>query len=245
MAKALDPMEASTSGRSHLDHQQPLVLSVGRMGSHYWSWVNKPVAGQPRFFGPDWMESCSKTEWWVVPALWLPVYTGFTWVAAQQLAGNEVVSLQLVGVVLWQLLEYLIHRFVFHARSNSYWGITLHFLFHGCHHKFPMDAQRLVFPPVPAAPIVVAIYTSLRLLLPAAVATGLMSGVLLGYVLYDCLHYAIHHAVALPGPLLRELRVRHNHHHYHDHHHTYGISSVFWDALFGTRAQLTFGKAAR
>ena len=65
-----------------------------------------------------------------------------------------------------------------------------------------------------------------------------MSGVLAGYVAYDCLHYAMHHAPrgALPGPLLRELRARHAHHHYHDAATGYGISSLLFDALLGTRA---------
>ncbi len=143
-----------------------------------------------------------------------------------------------------QALEYSIHRFLFHARSTSYWGITLHFLFHGCHHKFPMDAERLVFPPVPAVPIVAAVYGTLRLLLLPLTALGVMAGVLLGYVAYDCLHYGIHHnGPRLAGwPLLRELCVRHNHHHYKDHDAGYGISSVAFDVLLRTSAVLAGGR---
>lgn len=38
---------------------------------------------------------------------------------------------------LWSLLEYLIHRFVFHMKppASNYYLITLHFLLHGQHHK--------------------------------------------------------------------------------------------------------------
>jgi dihydroceramide fatty acyl 2-hydroxylase len=221
-----------------LNMKQPLVFAVGDLGEGYWTWVNKPEPGQPRFFGPNWMEYCSKTVWWIVPLIWVPVYMlmSIAAMSQQQMAVAELASLQLVGIVLWQLLEYTIHRFLFHAKLSSYWGITIHFLFHGCHHKFPMDAERLVFPPVPATPIVCLIYGMLRVLLPQDQALGLMSGILLGYVLYDCLHYAIHHGWRLPGPLV-ELRIRHNHHHYHDHHNGYGISSVAFDVLFGTRAQ--------
>eukprot|EP00793_Prasinoderma_coloniale_P007069 PRCOL_00006921-RA len=55
------------------------------------------------------------------------------------------------ALVLWPLLEYAVHRFVFHARTCSWAGNTMHFLLHGCHHKHPMDPLRLVFPPAAAA----------------------------------------------------------------------------------------------
>lgn len=41
-------------------------------------------------------------------------------------------------------LEYMLHRFLFHSVPSSYWGITAHFLLHGCHHKLPADHGRLV-----------------------------------------------------------------------------------------------------
>ena len=39
------------------------------------------------------------------------------------------------------------------------------FLFHGCHHKYPLDATRLVFPPLPAAAVAAGIVAVLRLFL--------------------------------------------------------------------------------
>lgn len=49
--------------------------------------------------------------------------------------------------------------------AEGYWGITVHFLFHGCHHKYPLDATRLVFPPVPAAAVAGGISAVLQLLM--------------------------------------------------------------------------------
>ncbi|CAI8603650.1 unnamed protein product [Vicia faba] len=57
----------------------------------------------------------------------------------------------LLGIFVWTLAEYLLHRFLFHVQTKSYWGNTLHYLLHGCHHKHPMDSLRLVFPPAAAA----------------------------------------------------------------------------------------------
>jgi sterol desaturase/sphingolipid hydroxylase (fatty acid hydroxylase superfamily) len=220
------------------DLRQPLVLAVGRMGPAYWQWVHKPVAGRARFFASDALEHLTRCPWWVVPLVWLPAAALLAARAVRwlRLPPAQLAALQLQGVLLWQALEYAIHRFLFHAQVDSYWGITAHFLLHGNHHKFPKDAHRLVFPPLPAAAIAAAIYGALRLLLAPPAASALMSGVLLGYVGYDCLHYGMHHAAWLPGGVLQELKVRHAHHHYQQSDTGYGISSVLFDALLGTRA---------
>lgn len=235
------PAAAASDAVAEFAPGTPLVFAVGSLGpSGYWQWVHRPSPGQPRFFASDLAERLTKVDWWVVPLLWLPLWAAAS-AASLALLGTppaELVPLQLVGLVLWQALEYTIHRWVFHAALKSYWGITFHFLFHGCHHKFPMDAQRLVFPPVPAAAIAGGIFCGLRLVCSLGAAAALMEGVILGYVFYDCLHYAIHHGWRLPGPLLQELRVRHSHHHYHDHDHSFGISSVFFDVLLRTSARL-------
>ena len=73
------------------------------------------------------------------------------------------VALLLCGCLAWQALEYSVHRLAFHAPVRSYWAITVHFMFHGCHHKFPSDPDRLVFPPLPAAAIASGIWGALRL----------------------------------------------------------------------------------
>lgn len=46
-------------------------------------------------------------------------------------------GLFVLGMLFWSLVEYLIHRFLFHMKppSKSYYLITLHFIMHGQHHK--------------------------------------------------------------------------------------------------------------
>lgn len=219
-----------------LNSKEPLVFKVGHLGAHYWTWVNQVEVGQPRFFRSELAERCSKVVWWVVPLLWLPVasYSAFQARSTYGVEAGAMAALLAAGVVAWQLLEYLIHRFVFHAASDQYWGITLHFLFHGCHHKFPMDRERLVFPPVPAAPVVCLVHWACGRLLQQGPAQALFAGVIFGYVFYDCMHYGIHHGARLPGGALRGLKRRHLHHHFHDHDSGYGISSVLFDVLLGT-----------
>ncbi|XP_009323642.1 PREDICTED: fatty acid 2-hydroxylase [Pygoscelis adeliae] len=89
----------------------------------------------------------------------------------------------LLGMFLWSLLEYLIHRFVFHMKppASNYYLITLHFLLHGQHHKSPFDSSRLVFPPVPASLVIGFFYGVLQLLLPEVLGLSVFVGGLCGF----------------------------------------------------------------
>lgn len=104
---------------------------------------------------------------WVVPCIWVPITLALLARALSTWSDQPAAacSLILAGLILWQLIEYCLHRFIFHAEPTEYWGITFHFLFHGCHHKYPTDAMRLVFPPLPAGAIAGGIWGSLRIAL--------------------------------------------------------------------------------
>jgi dihydroceramide fatty acyl 2-hydroxylase len=65
------------------------------------------------------------------------------------------------------------------------------------------------------------------------VGIGMLSGGLLGYVYYDMTHYFLHHDQPSWVPL-QQLKRHHMRHHYQDHHRGYGITSTFWDRIFGT-----------
>ena len=45
-------------------------------------------------------------------------------------------------------------------------GMQVHFTLHGCHHKFPMDKGRLVFPPLPAAACAAGLLAAAKAMLP-------------------------------------------------------------------------------
>ncbi|KDD76042.1 Tic22-like family protein [Helicosporidium sp. ATCC 50920] len=138
------------------------------------------------------------------------------------------------GTFLWQITEYSMHRWLFHAPVCGPKSQFLHFLFHGCHHKFPQDVQRLVFPPIPAAAILAGFYALIRAGAGSTVtARAIFAGFLVAYVAYDCSHYAIH-AGLLRGRLAR----RHFEHHFERHDAIFGISSPIVDLLLGTSKPL-------
>jgi sterol desaturase/sphingolipid hydroxylase (fatty acid hydroxylase superfamily) len=60
-----------------------------------------------------------------------------------------------------------------------------------------------------------------------------MAGVIVGYLSYEVIHYAIHR-VPWARRLLRPLASHHLHHHYADPSRCFGVSSPLWDWVFRT-----------
>jgi dihydroceramide fatty acyl 2-hydroxylase len=225
-----------TPGGVRVDHSKPLVAQVGNLGREYDAWTHDALPGVPRLFGPDWMEAFSKTPWFVIPIIWVPISVACM-VASKERFSHTVTGVVwrcLVGIAVWYLLEYTLHRFAFHYVPKSRWGITFHFLLHGIHHKYPSDPLRLVFPLLPAVFMTAFLVSSFRLLLPWSELIPLASGVVLGYVMYDCTHYFVHHVETRHIPWLHTLRASHMEHHYRDHTHGYGITTSFFDWCCGT-----------
>ncbi|KAH7365392.1 hypothetical protein KP509_18G024900, partial [Ceratopteris richardii] len=174
----------------------PLLQSVGHLGHAYQEWVHQPISEKhtPRFFQSDFLEFFTRTPWWVVPLVWLPVVAWNGMLSIQRGSSlQKAATLMVVGVLEWTLLEYTLHRFLFHIKTASYWGNTLHYLLHGCHHKHPMDGYRLVFPPAGTAILALPFWELVRLLFPYEAAPAAFGGGLFGYVMYDVTHYYLHH----------------------------------------------------
>ena len=89
-------------------------------------------------------------------------------------------------------------------------------------------------PLVPAALLTVALVSAFKTFLPWREMFPLASGVILGYVQYDCTHYFVHHGVFKEHAWFRSLRDSHMDHHYRDHSSGYGITSSFFDFVFRT-----------
>ncbi|NXQ60445.1 FA2H hydroxylase, partial [Anthoscopus minutus] len=238
-----------------VDWQKPLLWQVGYLGEKYDEWVHQPVDRPIRLFHSDFLEFLSKTAWYVVFMVWTPVVLYLSWVSYTSLAqGNTRLFssftteysipvhkyyfpfIFLLGMILWSLLEYLIHRFVFHMKppASNYYLITLHFLLHGQHHKSPFDSSRLVFPPVPASLVIGFFYGVLRLLLPEMLGLSVFVGGLCGYVIYDMMHYYLHYGSPKKGTYLYGLKAYHVKHHFEHQRSGFGISTRFWDYPFRT-----------
>ena len=197
---------------------------------HYVSKKNETV----RMFESDFIEFFSRVPPATPLLLYMPVvgYMLYLSLWHRKLSILAVGGLFVLGILLWTLIEYLIHRYIFHYEPKSHLGKRLHYIVHGVHHDYPNDARRLVMPPSISVPLAVLFYL-LFLLIFGRLAPSVFAGLIFGYVCYDMLHYATHHFPMKRG-LWLWLKQYHLRHHYKDDDIGFGISSPLWDYVFGT-----------
>ena len=138
--------------------------------SYYLRQVHQPrhLPEPARLFGSDFLEIFTRTKWFVVPLIWLPIAVNlfvrsvvnfarplppfvqapllpFTAPYLQSVTPHGLsltVASFLLGNIVWTILEYTLHRFLFHIDDllpDKPAFLTLHFLLHGIHHYLPMD----------------------------------------------------------------------------------------------------------
>jgi 4-hydroxysphinganine ceramide fatty acyl 2-hydroxylase len=135
------------------------------------------------------------------------------------------------ALLFWSLFEYLAHRFLFHFVTENALVKRIHFLIHGVHHAFPRDTERLVMPPLPGTAIVLFLLGIYYLFL-GDLAFIFTAGFINGWAIYVSIHYMVHAFKPIKG--LKILWTHHAKHHYKDGNSAYGVSSPFWDKVFGT-----------
>lgn len=188
-----------------------------------------------RVFENDYLEKLTHVHPIVPLVFWTPVigYWIYQGVAVSELAWTEMASLALIGLFLWSLTEYILHRFVFHFPAKSNLGKRFIFLFHGLHHDDPNDPTRLVMPPAPAVIYVFFLYQFYNLFIPAQYMSTFMAFFMIGYLCYDYIHYATHH-FKMNNKVGRYLKKWHLVHHHAHEASKYGVSSPLWDYVFRT-----------
>lgn len=144
------------------------------------------------------------------------------------LGGVDRLYLVLAGLVAWTLLEYLVHRFVLHRISSA--GRRLHQLHHD--HPNDPDAERSsLSTPLIGLPI------GFLLIATAGVLDGsaIFAGLLLGYLAFITIHYAVHRRPIGPNSWLYSAKLRHLTHHRFENC-NFGVTTSFWDIVFRSYA---------
>jgi len=132
----------------------------------------------------------------------------------------------LIGIAAWTLLEYIIHRGVLHR-------VRIFAEMHNMHHESPTD---LVGSPTWLSLSIICFGVLLPLWwqINFEIAGGLTAGLMIGYLWYVTVHHAIHHWQSRPASYLHRAKRRHLVHHYSRQPCNFGVSTAFWDRVFGT-----------
>lgn len=138
------------------------------------------------------------------------------------------------GILSWTLIEYGLHRFIFHYSARSDFGRKFVYAAHLSHHENPRETPRLF------SSLLISLPVALVYLLLAWIVTGslrgaayVFAGLTAGYFCYEWLHFQAHHR----RPRLRVfryLRKYHLLHHYQTPEHRYGVTSPLFDVILGT-----------
>jgi sterol desaturase/sphingolipid hydroxylase (fatty acid hydroxylase superfamily) len=200
---------------------------------------------QIRLFRSQLLERLTRVHPAAVVVVWLPLIVWFVadgWLARER-TGMTVpwlLAAHALGLFAWTLVEYALHRFVFHFAPNDppAWLHRLLFLFHGIHHVQPWDKQRLVMPPGVSIPLALLFYGLFAwvlgdLLASPAWLSPVFGAFLAGYLAYDLLHYAAHH-LPMNSAGGRWLKRHHLLHHHQTPHERFGVSSPLWDVVLRT-----------
>lgn len=254
----------------------PQIWNLNLTKDQYVEFIHIPhhLKFTARFFDNPFMELLSRNPWWVVPLVWVPVIVYLlTFRALEMFSFSSgkifdfsvhsvpysqtgwVSGAYITGIILWSLMEYTLHRFLFHvddALPNNHLAMMAHFTLHGVHHFLPMDKMRLVFPPVMATPIVLFFNFVLTTVAGHRMGSALLAGAVTGYICYDLFHYFLHHGKVsrwlkqqqqhrsvwdLSSDVsshLSKMKSYHMDHHYKNFHLGYGITSKIWDRVFHT-----------
>ena len=194
--------------------------------------------GQAQIFRNGYLEYLTKTHPLVIWGMYLPVliFLPYYSIKTLEFSGLNVFLIFISGTIIWTLIEYILHRFVFHYHPDTEKGKRINYVLHGNHHEYPRDKERLFMPAAPSL-ILASMFFFLFYLIVGKNVFAFFPGFMLGYLIYGTMHFAIH-AWNPPFKWMKGLWRNHHLHHYKHTDMGFGVSSTFWDHVFGTMFDL-------
>ena len=192
-----------------------------------------------RMFESDFIEWFSRIHPATPFVTWIPVLAYVMYRSIACIDGRAplgilaTLGMLAAGTLSWSLVEYLLHRYVFHWTNDTPRGKRIHFLLHGVHHDYPNDKDRLVMPLGVSVPLAVVFYVTFTHLFGVRIGEPYYVGFGIGYLLYDGTHYFVHH-FRQTTRVGKWLKKHHMTHHFADHDGGFGVSSPLWDLVFRT-----------
>jgi sterol desaturase/sphingolipid hydroxylase (fatty acid hydroxylase superfamily) len=189
----------------------------------------------PRLFESDILDKLSRVHHLTPVIVYGPIILFLLFYSLSLQGIGEVTLGLFLGYMGWTLTEYFGHRYLFHTVFPLPFGLgpRFQFLIHGVHHIYPSDPLRLVMPPLLSAPIMLIAFAIIRTLFGPTFAWPVLAGFMIGYEVYDAVHYWTHHGQPKSdfGRLVRRLHMLH---HFRDAAKGFGVHAFWLDYVFGT-----------
>lgn len=207
--------------------------AVNNFSDHFNSRVPKNKGTKQLFKNPV-LERLSRTHISIPLIIFFSYATGLLYwsVTHTGLSAWTTVGMFFLGFVSFTWVEYMTHRYVFHMSTYTRMREKLQYTIHGVHHEFPKDKERLAMPPLLSITVATLLLLMFRLVLGDLVFSFL-PGFLVGYAFYLSVHYMVH-VYQPPKNMFKWLWINHSVHHYKHGEYVFGVSSPFWDYVYGT-----------
>jgi sterol desaturase/sphingolipid hydroxylase (fatty acid hydroxylase superfamily) len=191
--------------------------------------------GTKKLFDNKILEKLTRTHI-AIPISIFIIYSGallyYSIAVVGTLTALQTTGLFVTGFLVFTLVEYTMHRFLFHIGTKTKKREKFQYTLHGVHHEFPKDKERLAMPPIMSITIATTLLFVIKLLLNIKVF-AFLPGFLVGYAGYLFMHYILHTYKA-PKGMFNFLWANHAVHHYKDQTKAYGVTNPIWDMIFGT-----------
>jgi sterol desaturase/sphingolipid hydroxylase (fatty acid hydroxylase superfamily) len=173
-------------------------------------------------------------SFWIFPLLAI-VLLQYTYKPEPQSSSGSFIARFALGIVLWTLLEYGLHRFLFHVHVRNRKLREVLNGSHYQHHAAPRDPNLILVHPSYGFGVSAVLYAVLLLAgATAFAAMTILSGIWAGFLYYELLHYRVHQSTS-GSALIQHQRRAHFYHHFSHPDRNFGVTSPFWDIVFGTR----------
>jgi sterol desaturase/sphingolipid hydroxylase (fatty acid hydroxylase superfamily) len=179
----------------------------------------------------------SKVDWKIfTPFYFYPVTITLLFAITIKINNDAPLKILLLifsGFLLWQLLEYTLHRFLFHLEDRSKLARLL-ISSHMYHHQHPNDPKEIFVGLKTGVPVASFFALLMWIILGDwSSMIYMFTGLIVGYLLYESIHYLAH--CGKPTlPLLRYLKRYHLLHHHQTSSKRFGVTTPLLDLLLGT-----------
>lgn len=134
-----------------------------------------------------------------------------------------------IGIISWTLTEYVLHRFLGHEHKGKNFFKREHVLHHARANYFvPLYKKILI-----AVLVSSILFWLLNIIMTKSEAFLFILGYMGAYLLYELTHLRYHSTKPLVKPFII-LRKHHFYHHFHNPKKNHGVTTRFWDRVFGT-----------
>src|SRR5215831_17302675 len=148
----------------------------------------------------------------------------------------HVASLIVLGILIWTLLEYVLHRFLFHVRVPLHDPRLRDFVnsSHLLHHASPRDRTKVLVQPTFGLIVSTILFGALYVVTRSWISTtAVLTGIWAGFLYYEAVHYRVHFSLSSSGFVARQRRT-HFYHHFTNNKRCFGVTTPLWDYVFAT-----------